>query len=44
MRLQQSRSAAVMEAAGMRQAMIGIANRSRDNIETPALKTGLIRL
>jgi len=44
MRLQQSRSAAVMEAAGMRQAMIGVANRRSDSIEIPALKAGFIRL
>jgi hypothetical protein len=44
MRLQQSRSAAVIEAAGMRQAIIGVANKSSDSIETPALKTDLIRL
>jgi len=44
MRLQQSRSAALMEAAGMRQTMIGVANKSSDKIETPSLKADLIRL
>jgi hypothetical protein len=33
-----------MLAAGMRQAMIGVANKRSDSIETPALKAGLIRL
>jgi hypothetical protein len=44
MRLQQPRSAALMEAAGMTQAMIGVANKSSDKIETPSLKADLICL
>jgi hypothetical protein len=44
MRLQQSRSAALMEAVGMRQAIIGVANKSSDKIEAPNLKADLIRL
>jgi hypothetical protein len=42
MRLQQSRSAAVIAIAGRVQAMIGAANSSRDNNETPTLATGFI--
>ena len=43
MRLQQSRSAAVISAAGMRHAMIGAANRRSDSNETPTLPNGFIR-
>jgi hypothetical protein len=44
MRLQQSRSAEVIAAAGTRHAMIGVANRRSDNNETPTLPNGFIRL
>jgi hypothetical protein len=42
MRLQQSRSAAVIAIAGSAQAMIGAANSSSDNSETPTLTTGFM--
>lgn len=44
MRLQQSRSAAVIAAAGMTQAIIGVASRTSDKTETATLQTGLIAL
>jgi hypothetical protein len=44
MRLQQSRSAAVIAIAGSAQAMIGAANSSSDNNETTTLPTGFIAL
>jgi hypothetical protein len=43
MRLQQSRSASVI-AAGTRQAMIGVANKSSDKSEMPILPIRLIGL
>jgi len=42
MRLQQSRSAAVIAIAGRAQAMIGAANNRSDNNETPTLATGFM--
>jgi len=42
MRLQQSRSAAVIAMAGRAQAIIGAANRSNDNNETTTLTTGFM--
>lgn len=42
MRLQHSRSAAVISAAGCAQAMIGIANIQSDRIDTPTLLTSFI--
>jgi len=42
MRLQQSRSAAVIAMAGSTQAMIGATNRSSDNNEMPTLTTGFM--
>ena len=44
MRLQQSRSAAVIAIAGMRQAIIGFANTSSNSNETPTLPIGFICL
>src|SRR5438309_417389 len=44
MRLQQSRSAAVIANAGMTHAIIGIASRTSDSTETPTLPTGFIAL
>lgn len=44
MRLQQSRSAAVIAAAGMTHAIIGVASRTSDSTETPTLPTGFIAL
>src|SRR6266481_3723156 len=44
MRLQQSRSAAVIANAGMTHAIIGIASRTSDSSETPTLPTGFISL
>jgi len=42
MRLQQSRSAAVIAIAGSAHAMIGAANSSNDNNETTTLTTGFM--
>ena len=42
-RLQHSRSEAVMEAAGMRQSMMGVASNTSESNETPNLKADLIR-
>ena len=44
MRLQQSRSAAVIAIAGMRQAIIGVANTRSNSNETPTLPIGFICL
>jgi len=44
MRLQQSRSAAVIAIAGMRQAIIGVANTRSNSNETPTLLIGFICL
>jgi hypothetical protein len=44
MRLQQSRSDAVIAAAGTRHAIIGVANIRSDSNETPTLPNGFIRL
>ena len=42
MRLQQSRSAAVMAFACIVHAMIGVANSKSDSSETPTLPTGFM--
>jgi hypothetical protein len=44
MRLQQSRSASVIAAAGTRHAMIGVANKRSDKSETPILPIRFIGL
>ena len=44
MRLQQSRSASVIAAAGTRHAMIGVANKNSDKSETPILPIPFIGL